>query len=85
MTFLGMWACQWRELQPISFGTSSSTTQGQQQQQQQEGSSDPSQQDQGGDDDLSFFSRGRGRGRGGFRDGGEYEMGYMKGVGEQAV
>lgn len=20
MTFLGMWACQWRELKPISFG-----------------------------------------------------------------
>ena len=23
MTFLGMWACQWRELRPISFGGSS--------------------------------------------------------------
>lgn len=98
MTFLGMWACQWRELQPISFGgTSSSSAQQQSQQQQQQqppqqqgSSSDPSQQgqsgDNDGDDDLSSFSRGRGRGgRGGLRDGGEYEMGYMKGVGEQAV
>ena len=84
MTFLGMWACQWRELQPISFGGSSTQGQGQQQQQQQE-SSDPSQQGQGGDDDLSSLSRGRGRGRSGLRDGGEYEMGHIKGVGEQAV
>lgn len=95
MTFLGMWACQWRELQPISFGGTSSSSaqqQSQQQQQQQQGSSsDTSRQGQSGgdgdgDSDLSSFSRGRGRGgRGGLRDGGEYEMGHMKGVGEQAV
>ena len=97
MTFLGMWACQWRELQPISFGGTSSSSAAQQQQQQppqQGSSSDPLLQGQnggggGGDDDLSSFSRGRGRGgRGGLRGdggGGEYEMGVMKGVGEQAV
>lgn len=76
MTFLGMWACQWRELQPISFGGSSAASQ----QQGSSGSGDTSQQGQGQNDgdDLSFS---RGRGRGGRRE--EYEMGLLRG--EQAV
>ena len=90
MVFLGMWACQWRELQPISFGgigggsssTTASSSEAQQQEQQQ--ASDP--QEAGTEEDLSSASRGRGRSRGLFREGGGgeyYEMGNMKG--EQAV
>ena len=94
MVFLGMWACQWRELQPISFGgigggggSSSSTTatsSSEAQQQEQQQASDP--QEAGTEEDLSSASRGRGRSRGLFREGGGgeyYEMGNMKG--EQAV
>lgn len=91
MVFLGMWACQWRELQPISFGgigggsssTTASSSEAQQQEQQQQ-SSEP--QEAGTGEDLSSASRGRGRSRGLFREGGggeSYEMGNMKG--EQAV
>lgn len=85
MTFLGMWACQWRELQPISFGGASSSTQQQQQQQGQQQQQFSGQgQDNDDDDDPSFtLSRGRGRGRGIFREGNEYEMEILKG--EQAV
>lgn len=93
MVFLGMWACQWRELQPISFGgiggggssstTASSSEAQQQQQEQQQQASDP--QEAGMGENLSSASRGRGRSRGLFREGGGeyYEMGNMKG--EQAV
>lgn len=93
MVFLGMWACQWRELQPISFGgiggggssstTASSSEAQQQQQEQQQQASDP--QEAGTGENLSSASRGRGRSRGLFREGGGeyYEMGNMKG--EQAV
>ncbi|OCL08428.1 hypothetical protein AOQ84DRAFT_340375 [Glonium stellatum] len=65
MTFLGMWACQWRELRPINFG----------------GGGGPSRSARQGDraaeavqgDESAGYGRGRGRGRG--RDGaGEYEM-----------
>lgn len=64
MTFLGMWACQWRELRPINFG----------------GGGGPSRSARQGDgaaeaqgDEGAGYGRGRGRGRG--RDGaGEYEM-----------
>ena len=88
MVFLGMWACQWRELQPISFGgigggSSSSTTAASSEAQQQQ-ASDP--QETGTGEDLSSASRGRGRSRGLFREGGggeSYEMGNMKG--DQAV
>lgn len=64
MTFLGMWACQWRELRPINFGggggLSRSARQG-----------DGAAEAQG--DEGAGYGRGRGRGRG--RDGaGEYEM-----------
>ncbi|KAL4779005.1 integral membrane protein S linking to the trans Golgi network-domain-containing protein [Aspergillus varians] len=67
MIFLGMWACRWRELQPISFGGfgTSSTAQG-----SDRGSS------QAGESSNGFLS-GRGRNAGG----GEYEMVNMKGSG----
>ncbi|RAL10886.1 protein SYS1 [Aspergillus homomorphus CBS 101889] len=76
MTFLGIWACRWRELQPISFGGNTagrSTT----------GSSQP--QADGADESFSL-SRGRGRGRNLPNGGDEYEMAsMMKTVGDQAV
>ncbi|KAL4906157.1 integral membrane protein S linking to the trans Golgi network-domain-containing protein [Aspergillus multicolor] len=65
MISLGMWACRWRELQPISFGgigTGSS----------RQGSGESSQT---GESSTGLLS-GRGRGRGG-----EYEMMNMKGDG----
>jgi hypothetical protein len=82
MIFLGVWACQWRELKPISFGGGGSSNNN------QVGSSDQA-LNGGGDneenngDDLAGFSRGRGRGRN--RDGGEYEMVGMKEVAEESV
>ncbi|PYI25524.1 hypothetical protein BP00DRAFT_490845 [Aspergillus indologenus CBS 114.80] len=79
MTFLGIWACRWRELQPISFGgMSGSNNTGR----AAGGSSQP--QADGADESFSL-SRGRGRGRN-LPDGGdEYEMGLLKGTGDQAV
>lgn len=75
MMFLGMWACRYRELKPITFGIGEgSSSSGQQQH-----SSESSQQGEDLGDDLASGSRGR-RGRGN-----EFEMGFMKGVGEQAV
>jgi hypothetical protein len=64
MTSVGVWACQWRELKPISFGghgrsagASSSQT-----------AANPAEDEEGVE-----YTRGRGRGRG--RDGaGNYEM-----------
>jgi len=90
MTSLGVWACQWRELRPISFGglgNSSSATAGGDAQGNTgskgssggiNGSADaPS---EFGDEDSRYGGR-RGRGRG--RDGaGEYEMVAMKNDGE---
>ncbi|OOF96640.1 hypothetical protein ASPCADRAFT_145312 [Aspergillus carbonarius ITEM 5010] len=85
MTFLGIWACRWRELQPISFGglAGGSGTAGGSGGETQ-GGGGPS----GGEESFSFsLSRGRGRGRG-LRDGGgsssggdEYEMVDVKGEG----
>lgn len=78
MTFLGIWACQWRELKPISFGglggsTGNTNQQSSSQNGQQNGSAES-----GDDSQLAGFSRGRGRGRN-LRDGaGEYEMVDMK-------
>ncbi|KAF2121721.1 integral membrane protein S linking to the trans Golgi network-domain-containing protein [Lophiotrema nucula] len=61
MTSLGVWACQWRELRPISFGGKSTTANG------SAATAGPA------DDEAVGHTRGRGRGRG--RDGaGEYEM-----------
>jgi hypothetical protein len=72
MTSLGVWACQWRELRPISFGGNKKITTGVR---QVNGSAE---------DDGVGQSRGRGRGRG--RDGaGEYEMVTMNGEAGEAV
>lgn len=72
MTSLGVWACQWRELRPISFGGNKKATNGAR---QANGSAE---------DDGVGQSRGRGRGRG--RDGaGEYEMVGMNGESGEAV
>ena len=70
MVFLGMWACRYRELQPITFGIGGSSSSSQQQ------TSDPS--EQGGEDFASGSGERRNRGN-------EFEMGIMKGVGEQVV
>ncbi|KAG2412378.1 hypothetical protein HFD88_009935 [Aspergillus terreus] len=71
MTFLGVWACQWRELRPISFGGIAGTG-------STAGSSQPPA-------DEGQSSRGRGRARDLGASRGEYELNEMKGVGEQAV
>ncbi|OQE47223.1 hypothetical protein PENCOP_c001G08177 [Penicillium coprophilum] len=71
MTFLGMWACQRRELEPIKFGGHGGSTQ-----------ADPSQQASDGDSQQeSSFGRGRGR----ERSLQEYELDDMKHTGEHAV
>ncbi|PGH21576.1 hypothetical protein AJ80_03136 [Polytolypa hystricis UAMH7299] len=68
MIFLGMWACQWRELRPIIFGGASNQSSAGQIQ---------STTDEEADGDLAGYSRGRGRGRN--RDvGPEYEMVGLK-------
>ncbi|PYH89238.1 hypothetical protein BO71DRAFT_390024 [Aspergillus ellipticus CBS 707.79] len=82
MTFLGIWACRWRELQPISFGgiaPSSSSGAG-----AGAGGSGSGQQESQADVSFSL-STGRGRGRNMKESGDEYEMADMKGLGEQAV
>ncbi|CAG8887743.1 unnamed protein product [Penicillium egyptiacum] len=71
MTFLGMWACQRRELEPIKFGGHGGSTQ-----------AGPSSQASAGDGQQeSSFGRGRGR----ERSLQEYEMDDMKHTGEHAV
>ena len=77
MTFLGMWACQWRELRPISFGghrpdepvvgSSAQSPQGIEEQQ------------------LEGFSRGRGRARNLSEVSEEYEMVRMKKSDDESV
>ncbi|KAI2995421.1 hypothetical protein CBS147346_9903 [Aspergillus niger] len=81
MTFLGIWACRWRELQPISFGGigGGSSSGGD----ISAGASGGGEAQSGAGGEESFsLSRGRGRGRG-LRDsssgGDEYEMVEMKG------
>ncbi|PYH43577.1 protein SYS1 [Aspergillus saccharolyticus JOP 1030-1] len=75
MTFLGIWACQWRELQPITFGGSvSNNSTGRSAQPQAEGA-----------DESFSLSRGRGRGRNMPDAGDAYEMTSMKSTGDQAV
>lgn len=71
MTVLGIWACRWRELKPISIGIGAS--------QQQSGSS--SQPNGEGE----HASRGRSRGLNMPDSGGEYEMVRMKEMGGEAV
>jgi hypothetical protein len=62
MASLGIWACQWRELRPISFGGRPIVT-----------ATNSESAGQDATDDGEGFTRGRGRGRG--RDGsGAYEM-----------
>ncbi|CAI7615486.1 unnamed protein product [Penicillium viridicatum] len=71
MTFLGMWVCQRRELEPIKFGGHRDSTQ-----------AGPSSQASAGDGQQeSSFGRGRGR----ERSLQEYEMDDMKHTGEHAV
>lgn len=99
MTFVGIWACQRRELQPITFGLgggSSNTTTGSGTTangtaSQSAGDGPPSSRPnpdvndpESGQQQLPGISRGRGRGRN--RDGGgDYEMVPMKDVEEEAV
>lgn len=77
MTFLGIWACQWRELRPITFGIAGGRGAVQ--------SSSSASQPQTDDVENEPFlpSRGRGRGWNLGEGSGEYELTEMKG--EQAV
>lgn len=69
MISLGVWSCQYRELRPINFGSSSTTT-------ATTTTTAPVEGEDHGDLEQGY-GRGRGRGRG--RDGaGEYEMMGMK-------
>jgi hypothetical protein len=73
MISLGVWSCQWRELRPINFGSSSTA--------QNNATSENIEVSQDGGDMEQGYGRGRGRGRG--RDGaGEYEMVGMKPEGD---
>lgn len=72
MIFLGMWACQHRELKPIAFGGW--------------GNSNPTESSQQGSGDTqneSGFGRGRGRERS--VQNGDYEMDEMNVKGDRAV
>jgi hypothetical protein len=74
MIFLGMWACQWRELRPITFGGGSVSR----------AKETPALPNENGDNEERGFMSilGRGRGRGRERDGaGDYEMVAMEGEG----
>lgn len=76
MISLGVWACRYRELRPISFGISGAATAG----------SDPAtvrrSQDESKTDDHVRDGRGRGRNR---DQGPSYEMVGMKEENEEAV
>lgn len=75
MTSLGVWACQYRELRPISFGGTGASRQTEQNQIESSGENE---------DELAGYARGRGRGRN--RDGGgSYEMVGMKEDAAEAV
>ncbi|PKX91997.1 uncharacterized protein P174DRAFT_444008 [Aspergillus novofumigatus IBT 16806] len=77
MTSLGIWACQWRELRPITFGIAGGRGTAQ-------SSSSPSQPQTDDVENEPFLpSRGRGRGRNLGEGSGEYELTEMKG--EQAA
>ena len=67
---LGVWACQWRELQPMDFGAAAAKF--------TSGATNHDTGDLEAEHEEEGFSRGRGRGKG--RDGGgEYEMVGMNG------
>ncbi len=66
MISLGIWSCRWRELQPISFGSSGRATD----------LVSESQNNQAVDEGVGH-NHGRGRGRG-TDNGGEYEMAPVK-------
>ena len=86
MTFLGIWACQWRELRPISFGGNAGGDNGDDNNRssQHPESSSSAAGDDGNNDEMPGISRGRGRGRN--RDGGgDYEMVGMKEIPEHTV
>ena len=86
MTFGGIWACQWRELRPISFGGLGGgvTSGGDNSNQAGSSQSQTPAGNDGGNDETPSISRGRGRGRN--RDGGgEYEMVGMKEIPEEMV
>jgi hypothetical protein len=90
MTFVGIWACQRRELQPITFGLGGSSTTTNGAASQSAGNVLPSSQPDPDVEDLESgqqsagVSRGRGRGRN--RDGGgDYEMVAMKDAEEGVV
>jgi len=80
MNFLGIWACQWRELRPINFGGGGGATRSRQTNPGTNGNANGTVgggSGEGGQDGEVGFGRGRGRGRG--RDGaGEYEMVTIK-------
>ncbi|KAJ5888520.1 hypothetical protein N7495_008561 [Penicillium taxi] len=73
MTFGGMWACQHRELKPISFGGWGNNT-----------AASSSQQPAADGQQESSFGRGRGRERS-LQSVAEYEMDDMKATGDHAV
>lgn len=73
MTFVGIWACQYRELRPISFGGIAGS--GNTSQPSGSSSQPPAEES----------SRGRGRARDLGSGGGEYELEEMKARGDQAV
>ena len=70
MTALAMYACQWRELRPITFGGSAAATAGTGTGNETGGSS-AAPTEEVGDEEMGYGRRGRGRGRDGA---GEYEM-----------
>ncbi|EAW09552.1 protein SYS1 [Aspergillus clavatus NRRL 1] len=73
MTFLGIWACQWRELRPITFGIAGGRSTA-------SSSAPPQPQAEEAEAFLPSSSRGRGRGRNMGEGSGEYEMADMKSV-----
>lgn len=67
MVFLGIWACQWRELRPMAFGKAKETP------------ALPPEGSGGGEEGEGLMGFGRGRGRTMQQDGGgNYEMVGMK-------
>lgn len=54
MTFVGMWACQWRELRPISFGGKANGSGGAAESQNAEGSSSRGRTQEGAADEYEM-------------------------------
>lgn len=74
-----MWACQWRELRPISFGGGGSGRKEGRVVKREDAGNEGEREDNGkvpGDEETGWWGRGRGRGRGRDPGGGrdEYEM-----------